>query len=121
MHTSRAKTASGGAVESMQEALMEMTKLPLFFRKCCALMPTMRAWSGCATSAAAPLTYQMCSPIRQIHMYVSMATHSVRSFAIHNSVCSQNSGPVNHVRMLLRSSGIAHTGGRQAVEKACAC
>ena len=29
---------------------MEMTKLPLFFRKYCALMPTMRAWSGCATS-----------------------------------------------------------------------
>lgn len=30
---------------------MEMTKLPLFFRKYCALMPTIRAWSGCATSA----------------------------------------------------------------------
>ena len=36
----------------MQEALMEMTKLPLFLRKYCALMPTIRAWSGCATSAA---------------------------------------------------------------------
>lgn len=41
--TSRAKTASGGAVESMHDALMEMTKFPLFFKKYCALIPTIRA------------------------------------------------------------------------------
>ena len=44
--TSRAKTASGGAVESMHDALMEMTKLPPFFRKYWALRPTMRACRG---------------------------------------------------------------------------
>ena len=49
--TSAANTASGLAVESMQEALMEMTKWPLFLRKCCAFRDTIRAWSGCATSA----------------------------------------------------------------------
>ncbi len=49
--TSRANTASGGAVESMQDALMEMTKKPPLRRKYCAFRPTMRAWSGCATSA----------------------------------------------------------------------
>ena len=42
--TSRANTASGGAVESMQDDLMEITKLPVFFRKNCAFRPTIRAW-----------------------------------------------------------------------------
>ena len=41
--TSRANTASGGAVESMQDALMEITKLPPFFRKYWELRPTIRA------------------------------------------------------------------------------
>lgn len=65
--TSSAKTASGAAVESIQLAwmkvdrndlsyfsfltLMEITKLPLFFRKWCAFNATIRAWSGWATSA----------------------------------------------------------------------
>ena len=65
--TSSAKTASGAAVESIQLAwieihrndssqslfltLIEITKLPLFFRKWCALSATIRAWSGWATSA----------------------------------------------------------------------
>lgn len=49
--TSAAKTTSAGAVESMQLALIETTMWPLFFRKWCALRPTIRAWSGWATSA----------------------------------------------------------------------
>lgn len=49
--TSAAKTASGWAVESIQDALMEMTKWPPFFRKYCEFSDTIRAWSGWATSA----------------------------------------------------------------------
>jgi hypothetical protein len=41
--THRANTASGGAVLSMQLALMEMTKWPPFFRKYWAFKPTIRA------------------------------------------------------------------------------
>ena len=49
--TSAANTASAEAVESMQLALMEITQCPPSFRKYFAFRPTMRAWSGCATSA----------------------------------------------------------------------
>ena len=44
--TSRANTASGGAVESMHDALMEITKLPPFLRKYWELRPTIRACAG---------------------------------------------------------------------------
>ncbi len=44
--TSRLNTASGGAVLSMHDALMLMTKLPPFLRKKEALYPTIRAWGG---------------------------------------------------------------------------
>lgn len=40
---SDANTASGGEVESIQLALMEITKWPPFFRKYWALRPTIRA------------------------------------------------------------------------------
>ena len=48
--TSAANTASAEAVESMHDALIEMTQWPPFFKKYLALMPTIRAWSGYATS-----------------------------------------------------------------------
>ena len=56
--TSAAKTASAGAVESMHDALIEMTAWPPFLRKWCALRATMRAWSGCATSAKTTSTIE---------------------------------------------------------------
>ena len=43
--TSRAKTASGAAVESMQLALTETTTPPPTFRYRCAFRPTILAWS----------------------------------------------------------------------------
>ena len=49
--TSLAKTASGLAVESIQLALIEMTKWPPVFKKWCELRATIRVWSGWATSA----------------------------------------------------------------------
>merc|ERR1711937_189333 len=49
--TSAANTASGVAVESMHEALMLTTNPPPALRKYCEFSATMRAWSGCATSA----------------------------------------------------------------------
>ncbi len=49
--TCDANTTSAGDVESMQLALMEITACPPFLRKCCAFRATIRAWSGCATSA----------------------------------------------------------------------
>jgi hypothetical protein len=49
--TSLANTTSAGASESIQLALIEMTACPPFLRKWCALIATIRAWSGCATSA----------------------------------------------------------------------
>ncbi len=49
--TSAANTWAAGAVESMQFALIEITACPPFFRNWCALSATIRAWSGCATSA----------------------------------------------------------------------
>lgn len=45
--TSLAKTASAATVESMHDALIEMTTPPPFLRKYWALWPTIRAWSGC--------------------------------------------------------------------------
>jgi hypothetical protein len=57
--TSEAKTASAGAVESMQLALIETTTWPPFFRKWWALRATIRAWSGWATSAKMTSTWLM--------------------------------------------------------------
>ena len=44
--TMRADLGDAGDVESMQLALMLITKWPSFLRKYEALRPTMRAWSG---------------------------------------------------------------------------
>ena len=49
--TSLANTASGAAVLSIQFAFTETTIPPPTFRYKCAFSPTIRAWSGCATSA----------------------------------------------------------------------
>lgn len=49
--TSAAKTASAGAVESIQLALTEIKTWPSCFKKWWAFKPTIRAWSGWATSA----------------------------------------------------------------------
>jgi hypothetical protein len=57
--TSRAKHTSGGAVESMQLAFIEMTAWPPSFRNASAFMDTIRAWSGCATSENTTSTWSM--------------------------------------------------------------
>ena len=55
--TSRANTAVGSLVLSMQLALMLMIKWPPFCKKYAALMATMRAWSGCASQARSSVRY----------------------------------------------------------------
>lgn len=55
--TSLAKTASGGAVESIQDALIEITKCPAFFKKYCAFTPTIRA-CNCETVSNGPRRFR---------------------------------------------------------------